>query len=156
MFYLILQLFNLLCSGILAGLEIAIHYGIQKPTAVLDDRSQIILRQKHVRTFRWLVPGFFIPTMLTCIVLTLTNSISIAFYFRLAATVAVLLWIAVRVIRTVGINSASIDWNPDDPPRDWKSQIAKAEKFHIIGTWSAIVTFLCVIIAAGIANCIIS
>ena len=53
---LILEFFNLFCAGILAGIEIAVHYGFHKPTLALDEKPQIVLRQGVTRTLRWLVP----------------------------------------------------------------------------------------------------
>jgi hypothetical protein len=52
-----LHLLNLLFGGILAGIEIAVHYGFVVPSGLLTDRSQIRLRQSLVLRLRVLVPA---------------------------------------------------------------------------------------------------
>ncbi len=44
----VLDFVNLFFAGILAGIEIVIHYGLRAPTEVLDEQSQIQLRQALV------------------------------------------------------------------------------------------------------------
>lgn len=146
----ILALVNLFFSGILAGMEIAVHYGFHGPSLALDDKPQIQLRQALVRKLRWLVPGFFVPTAITAIVLVLMIENRTAFIFRIAALLAMGIWIYVRIVATVKINSSSVDWDPENPPKDWKSQIAKAERFHVVGTWVATLDFIFFLMAMGV------
>jgi hypothetical protein len=143
----ILEYFTLFFSGILAGLETAIHYGFHGPTIALDEKPQIVLRQGVVRTLRWLVPAFFVPTALCGIGMTLLDGAGPGLFFRLGALLAIIVWIFVRVVGTVHINSATLDWDSAAPPKDWKEQIARAERFHIIGTWAAILMFAFFLIA---------
>jgi len=37
--------------------------------------------------------------------------------------------------------AATLEWNPDMPPKNWMKLIGKAEQFHIVGTWAAILAF---------------
>jgi hypothetical protein len=141
---------NLFFAGILAGLEIAAHYGFHGPTLALDTKPQILLRQGLVRTLRWLVPAFFVPATITAVVLVLQNDSTVALTFRLAALTAYAVWIYARVVGTVKINSASLKWNTDNPPKDWKGQIAKAERFHLLGTWVTVIAFVCMLVAADL------
>ena len=60
------------------------------------------------------------------------------FWFRCAALLALLLWVVIRVIGTVPINSATLTWQLDAPPKDWKAQVNHVERFHIVGTWAAV------------------
>lgn len=147
---LILEFFNLFCAGILAGIEIAVHYGFHKPTLALDEKPQIVLRQGVTRTLRWLVPGFFVPMTFSGIAITIITWNRHGHYFHLAAILSITVWVIIRVIGTVPVNSAVIEWNPDSPPKDWRAQISKVEKFHIIGTWAAIAAFFFFMIALTI------
>jgi hypothetical protein len=63
-------------------------------------------------------------------------------FFCLAAMLAMIVWIFVRVVGTVRINSATLDWDPDVPPKNWRELIGKAERFHIVGTWAALLAFV--------------
>jgi hypothetical protein len=133
---------NLFFAGILAGLEISIHYGLHAPTATLDEKPQIVLRQGLVRRLRWLVPAFFLPTALLGIVATITDGSMPGMYSRVAGLFAIIVWVFVRIVGTVRINSATLDWNPSAPPTDWREQIRRVERFHIVGTWAAILAFV--------------
>jgi len=139
---------NLFFAGILAGLEVAIHYGFHAQTAALDERPQIVLRQGLVRRLRWLVPTFFLPTALLGTVIAIGDETRPGFYFRAVALVAIVAWVLVRIVVTVRINSATLEWNASTPPKDWREQIRKVERFHIVGTWAAILAFVSFLAAA--------
>ncbi len=144
---LALLLLNLFAAGILAGLEIGAHFGFHGPTLSLDEKPRIILRQGLVRKLRWLVPSFFIPTLLTGGLLTIFSSGWAQESLRLLAIVVLAIWVYYRVIGTVKINSASLEWDADHPPADWQEQVTNAEKFHIIGTWMTILAWICFLVS---------
>src|SRR4051794_26029498 len=137
----ILDFVNLFFAGILAGMEFVIHYGLRGPSEMLDEHAQLQLRQALVMRFRVLVPAFFAPTALLGIALTVLNAGTLGFWFRCAALLAICTWILIRVIGTVPINSATLTWQLSAPPSDWKAQVNHAERFHIVGTWAAILAF---------------
>jgi len=141
MLYIIIEFVNLFFAGMLAGMEFVIHFGIHAPTMALDEKLQIVLRQELVRRLRWLVPAFFVPTALSGIAVTIINSAIPGLFFRLAAVFAIIVWVFVRVVGTVRINSATLEWNPDMPPKNWMDLIGKAEQFHVVGTWAAVLAF---------------
>src|SRR5438094_615281 len=58
---MILGFVNVFFAGLVAGMEILIHYGLRVPMQVLSDRSQLQLRRALVLRFRVLVPAFFVP-----------------------------------------------------------------------------------------------
>lgn len=138
---------NLFFAGILTGLEIAAHYGFHGPSSALEQRPQIQLRQGLVRKLRWLVPVFFIPTALTAIAVTALSTNNIVLVLRLIALGALGIWVYVRIIGTVKINAASLVWDPDNPPTNWREQINKAEKFHMVGTWVTVIAWICFLLS---------
>ncbi len=146
----ILDFASLFFAGILAGVEFVIHYGLQGTTDGLDDQSQLKFRQALVLKLRVLVPAFFAPAALLGIALTFLNSSAPGFVFRCAGVAALLVWVLLRVVGTVPINSATLEWQPASPPVNWKSQIDHSERFHIIGTWSAVLTFAFFLIAVAL------
>jgi hypothetical protein len=137
-----IEITNLFFTGILAGIEVAVHYGFHAPTVALDTKAQIQLRQGVIRRLRWLVPAIFIPSALTGIALTVVDGHAPGLPFRLVALGAVLVWIIVRIVGTVRINSATLEWNPEVPPENWRQRITTAEQFHIVGTWAAVLAFV--------------
>jgi hypothetical protein len=137
----VLDFINLFFAGMLAGIEFVIHYGLRAPAEILDEQSQLQLRQALVLRLRVLVPAFFVPAAVLGIALTVLNSAAPGFWFRCAGVVAILTWIVIRVIGTVPINSATLTWQPSAPPKNWKALVNHAERFHIVGVWAAILAF---------------
>jgi hypothetical protein len=140
-----------LFAGLLAGMEIAIHYGLRAPARTLDDRSQLQLRQAMVTRLRVLVPAFFVPTVAFAIAGAVLALSAPGFLFRAAGVLALFVWIGIRVIGTVPINSATLTWPLDAPPEDWKEQVDRTERFHDIGVGAAVVAFGCFLVAVGLA-----
>ena len=137
----ILDFVNLFFAGMLAGIEFVIHYGLRGPSEILDEQSQFQLRQALVMRLRVLVPAFFAPTALLGIALTVLSGGIPGFWFRCAAVLAVCIWILIRGVGTVPINSATADWQLSAPPKNWKELVNRAERFHIVGVWAAVVAF---------------
>jgi hypothetical protein len=137
----VLHFVNLFFVGILAGIEIAIHYGLVAAPEGLSDPSRIQLRQALVLRLRILVPAFFVPAALSGIAVTVLDGTAPGFWFRCAGMLAVLLWIAGRVIGTVPINSATLTWKPEAPPKNWRALVDRSERFHIVGAWAIVLAF---------------
>jgi hypothetical protein len=137
----VLDFVNIFFAGMLAGIEFVIHYGLRGPSEILDEHSQLQLRQALVMRLRVLVPAFFAPTAVLGIALTVLNNAAPGFGFRCAGVVAILTWIVIRVIGTVPINSATLTWQLSAPPKNWKAQVNHAERFHIVGVWAAVLAF---------------
>jgi hypothetical protein len=146
----VFHLINLFFAGILAGMEIAIHYGLHAPTKVLSDQSQLQLRQAPVRRLRVLVPAFFLPAALSGIGVAVLDGIAPGFWFRCAAILAVLVRVLIRVIGTVPINAATVARDSSAPPENWKAQIDHAERFHVLGVWAAVTAFACFLTATAL------
>lgn len=128
-------------AGILAGMEFVIHYGLRAPAEVLDDRSQLVLRQAMVRRLRVLVPAFFVPAAMAGIAVTVLDGVAPGWWLRGAGVLAVLIWVLIRVVGTVPINSVTVTWQPDAPPKNWKALVNHAERFHSVGVWAAFAAF---------------
>lgn len=146
----VLDFVTLFFAGMLAGIEFVIHYGVRGPSERLDDHAQLQLRQALVMRLRVLVPAFFVPTAVLGIALTVLNAGIPGFWFRCAAVLAVCTWIAIRVIGTVPINSATAEWQLSAPPKNWKVLVNRAERFHIVGVWAAVLAFACFLTAVAL------
>lgn len=136
-----LDFVNLFFAGILAGMEIVIHYGLRAPSEALDEQSQIQLRQALIMRLRVLVPAFFLPTAVTGIAAAVLDNGTSGFWLRGAGLLAMLIWIFIRIVGTVPINSTTLTWEPSAPPRNWKALVNHAERFHIVGVWAAVIAF---------------
>jgi hypothetical protein len=139
---ILLEFTNLFVAGILAGIEIVIHYGLRRPAEVLDEASQIQLRQALVLKLRILVPSFFLPTAVSGMAVAIVDVGAPGFWFRCAAVAGVVIWVLIRVVGTVPINSATLTWQPSAPPGNWKILVDDAERFHVVGVWAVIMAFV--------------
>lgn len=137
-----LHFVNVFFAGILAGMEIVIHYGLRAPSATLSDRSQLQLRQALVLRLRVLVPACFVPTALSSVALAVLDEARAGLWLRGGGLFLMLVWIAIRVVGTVPINSATLTWDLESPPESWKAQVARAERFHDVGVWAAVGWFV--------------
>jgi hypothetical protein len=139
---------NLFSAGILAGIEIAIHYGLYPATPALSDQSQFQLRQALVLRLRVLVPTFFVPAGLSGIAVAFLDGTVFDLWINRAGMLALIIWVVTRVIGTVPINRATLRWQAGAPPVDWKAQVDHAERFHIVGVWAAVMAFAFFLAAA--------
>jgi protein-S-isoprenylcysteine O-methyltransferase Ste14 len=147
---MVLDFLGAFFAGLLAGMEIAIHYGVRAPSEVLDDKAQLQLRQALVTRLRVMVPAFFVPTAVFAIAGTVLDSSPPGEWFRIAGVLALVVWIVIRVIGTVPINSATLTWQLSAPPKDWKEQVNHAERFHDVGIGAAVLAFSCFLLAVGL------
>jgi hypothetical protein len=146
----VLDVVNVFFAGILAGMEFVIHYGVRKPAEALGDQAQLQLRQALVLRLRVLVPAVFVPTAVTAIAIAVLDGAAPGWWFRGAGILALLIWIAIRVIGTVPINSATLTWQPSAPPKNWKALVNRAERFHIVGAWAIIMAFALFLMALAL------
>ena len=146
----VLDFVNVFFAGILAGIEVVIHYGLRAPAEVLDEQSQIQLRQALILRLRVLVPSFFVPMAVSGIAITVLDGAEPGFAFRCAGVLATFTWILIRVIGTVPINSATLTWDPNAPPKNWRALVSRSERFHIAGTWAAVAAFALFLMAMSL------
>ena len=147
---IVVDFVNLFFAGMLSGIEFVIHYGLRGATQALGDEAQVRLRQALVLRLRVLVPAFFVPTVLSGIAVTVLNPAAAGWWVRGAGLAAMLIWILLRVIGTVPINSATLTWQPSAPPKNWKVLVTHAERFHIVGVWAVIMAFACFLTALAL------
>jgi hypothetical protein len=94
-----------------------------------------------VLRLRVLVPAFFVPAAVSGLAVTLLDVGAPGFWLRVAAMLAMLVWIMIRIVGTVPINSATLTWQPNAPPKNWKELVNHAERFHIVGVWAVVLAF---------------
>ena len=151
----LLHLANLLFAGVLAGTEFAIHYGVSTSFAALEDESLLKFRKTLILRLRILVPTLFLPLVLTGIFIAILDGVSggflsVGFLFRCAGLASLFLWMAGRVVGTVPINKATLNWGPGTTPKDWRALIDRAERFHVVGVWATIMAFVLFLAAAAL------
>jgi uncharacterized membrane protein len=140
---------NLFLTGLLAGEEFVIRYGVRAPVASLDRRAHIVLRQRLIRRLRILVPALAGPTILTGLLSTLLDRRDRWIALRGAGLLSLFVLAGVTLLGTVPINAAVLEWDPDAPPADWQAQIGRWEQLDVVRCWAAVLAFALFVAAAG-------
>ena len=128
---------NLFFAGLLAGAELLVCYGLRAALRGIDQQPHIQLRQALIRRLRILVPALFVPTAVTGIAVVVLHG-SVFAWLGLAA---LLVWTLTTFLGTVPINQAAIEWDPADPPADWRAAVSRWERLDLVRCWAALAAF---------------
>jgi uncharacterized membrane protein len=141
MTHIVLEFITLFCTGLLAGIEFIVCFGVRGPLTVLDLKPQIQIRQALIRRLRVLVPAVFLPTAISGFTVAALEGAAPGFVFRCAGVLALLTWALATFIGTVPINKAVLTWQPDAPPGNWKAIIKQWERLDAVRTWASLTAF---------------
>ena len=139
--YIVLEFINLFCTGLFAGIEFIVYFGVRAPLAVPDVQPQIQIRQALIRRLRVLVPAVFALTAISGVTVAVLDGSAPGFIFRWAGVLAVLIWTLATFGGTVPINEAVLTWHGDAPPENWKAVIKQWERLDAIRTCAALTAF---------------
>jgi uncharacterized membrane protein len=144
--YRVVEWIGLFLSGVLAGEEFVVRYGVRGPLAALDDPAHIRLRQGLIRSLRVLVPATALPALVVGLLVALVDRGA----FAVAGAGLLLGWLLVTVFGTVPINAGALDWNPDAPPANWKALVDRWERLNTVRTGLAVFAFAAFLTAAAL------
>jgi uncharacterized membrane protein len=147
---IILEFINLFCTGIFAGIEFIVCFGVRASLNVLDEQAHIQIRQALIRRLRVLVPAVFVLTAISGVAVEVVEGTAPGFVFRWAGVLAVLTWTFATFNGTVPINEALLTWRPDAPPENWKAIIKRWERLDMVRTWAALTAFACFLTAVAL------
>jgi uncharacterized membrane protein len=149
MFNEVIGLIGLILTGLLAGEEFVMYYGIRPAIATLDEQPQILTRQALIHRLRVLVPCIFVPTILSGTIITILDGFGPGFLFRFAGLLGLLAWTMATVPGTVPINSAVADWKSTEPPKNWRAMVSRWERFAIVRCWAGVAAFVLFLVASA-------
>jgi uncharacterized membrane protein len=147
---LVMEFINLFCSGLLAGIEFIVCFGLRAPLTVLGVQPQIQIRQALIRRLRVLVPAVFLLTAASGVSVAVLGRAEPGSFFRCAGLLAVLTWTVATFRGTVPINEALLTWRPEAPPANWKEIIERWERLDLVRTWAALTAFACFLTAVAV------
>ncbi|MFD0258861.1 anthrone oxygenase family protein [Kitasatospora indigofera] len=136
-----LDIVNLFCAGLLAGIEFVVRFGVRGALNVPDAYDQIRLRQALVRRLRVLVPAVYGPALLSTVAVTAGGRGEPGFALRCSALAALLGFTAVTFAGTVPVNKALLEWPPGAPPLDWRGRIRRWERLDTVRALAAVTAF---------------
>jgi uncharacterized membrane protein len=137
----VLGFVNLLSTGLLAGEEFVIRFGVRGPVASLDPQPEIQLRQALIRRLRVVVPAIFGSAFLSGIAVTLLEGFGPGLGFRCAGLFCLVAFISITLAGTVPINKVALTWEAAAPPEAWRAMINRWERLDTARTWAAITAF---------------
>ncbi|MET0495697.1 MAG: DUF1772 domain-containing protein [Actinoplanes sp.] len=132
-------------TGLLAGFEVLVRYGLRVPLGELDQRTQIPFRKALILRLRFLVPAAFLPAAVSAVVVAVMDGRP----FLYAGLTALLVWAVATFGGTVPINSAALTWDPETPPDNWRTLVARWDRLDAVRTAAALVAFACFLVAAA-------
>jgi uncharacterized membrane protein len=138
-------------SGVLAGEEFIVRWGVQPALTALDDRAHLQARIALVRRLRIVVPAIMVPTVLASLAALIGGGATAGFGFRIAGTAALVAFVLISFLGTVPINIRVIDWNADAPPADWRDTVARWQRIDVIRSSAALLTFALFVLAQAAA-----
>ncbi|MCB1304575.1 MAG: hypothetical protein KDK37_09865, partial [Leptospiraceae bacterium] len=137
-----LQFLVLLFAGLLAGAEFVVHLALVPSIRHLESRAKLTFRRGLILKLRILIPCIFLPVLIPAIALIFLSETPVQPTLHYSALACLALWIALRIVGTVPINSATLEWSVESPPADWEARVARAERFHIVGVLAAVACFV--------------
>jgi uncharacterized membrane protein len=145
-----LEFVALFFAGLLAGVEVAVRFGVREALTVLDQQPHIVLRQALIARLRVLVPAIYAPAFLTATAVTIAAGTGTGFVLRCAGLLALVVWTFTTFTATVPLNKALYGWRPEAPPQDWQSVIRRWERLDTIRTCAAVLAFACFLTSAAL------
>ncbi|MGD8166771.1 anthrone oxygenase family protein [Herbiconiux sp. P16] len=143
----VIELVALFLSGLLAGEEFVVRYGVQPALSAMPDLPHVLARQALVRRLRILVPALMVPTVLLAITALIVGGTSPGVGFRWAALAPLVAFLGFSFLGTVPINIRVNDWTPDAPPADWKDVVRRWERIDVFRSSAAILAFAAALLA---------
>lgn len=140
---------QLVLIGLLAGEEFIVRYGVQPALDALDDRSHVRARIGLVKRLKVVVPILMVPTVIASVALLVVASATSGLAWRIAGMAALVGFLLFSFLGTVPINITVNDWNPEEPPADWRRVAHRWETIDTFRSSAAILSFVFFAIAIG-------
>ncbi|TCK26638.1 anthrone oxygenase family protein [Pseudonocardia endophytica] len=124
-------------TGLLAGEELIVRWGVQPALRGLGDAAHLEARQALVRRLKVVVPMLIVPA----VVLTVVSLVLSATTWRWAGAAVLLVFVLTSAIGTVPINIRVDAWDLDAPPDDWREVVRRWERIDVLRSSAAVVAF---------------
>lgn len=133
---------QLVLVGLLAGEEFVVRWGVQPAVANLPDDAHLRTRIALVKSLKVVVPILMVPAVLATVAVLVVAGAGDGLGWRVAAAVALGVFVLASFLGTVPINIGVNDWDPLDPPADWKRVVVRWERIDVLRSSAAIAAFV--------------
>ena len=147
----VLQALALFLSGLLAGEELIVRYGVQPALSSLEDRAHILARVALVKRLKVVVPILMVPTVIASVAALIAGWSAPGGTLRIAGVVFLVAFLLFSFLGTVPINIKVNDWQVESPPADWKAVVRRWEVIDVFRSAAAILAFACFAVASSLA-----
>ncbi len=149
MTHMVLETLGLFLSGMLAGGEFLVRYGLQPALTALPDEAHLRARQALIRQLRVLVPALMLPTVLVGVAVAVTGAAGPGAAFRWAGAATLIAFVLLSFLGTVPINIRVGDWPVQAPPSNWRAVLRLWARIDVFRSAAAMLAFACALIAAA-------
>ena len=143
----VLLVVQLVLVGLLAGQEFIVRWGVQPAMATLPDEVHLRTRIALVKSLKVVVPILMVPAVLTSVAVLVLSGADDGLGWRIAAMVALVVFVLASFLGTVPINIRVNDWDPEHPPADWKRVVLRWERIDVLRSTAAGVAFVLFVVA---------
>jgi hypothetical protein len=142
---------GLFLSGLLAGIEFVVRYGVHPALVALPDDLHLRARHEVVRIVRVIVPVVMLPSVALAAAALVFASDGHNLALRVASVAVYAIYLVVVFAGTVPINNRFFQWDLDNPPANWKSIMRRWALIDVVRSSGAILGFGLLVAAALIA-----
>lgn len=143
----VLLVVQLVLVGLLAGEEFVVRWGVQRAMATLPDEVHLRTRIALVKSLKVVVPILMVPAVLASVAVLVLGGADDGLGWRIAAMVALVVFVLASFLGTVPINIRVNDWDPEHPPADWKRVVRRWERIDVLRSTAAGVAFVLFVVA---------
>ena len=143
----VLLVAQLVLVGLLAGEEFVVRWGVQPAMATLPDQVHLRTRIALVKSLKVVVPILMVPAVLASVAVLVLSGADDGLGWRIAAMVALVVFVLASFLGTVPINIRVNDWDPEHPPADWKRVVLRWERIDVLRSTAAGVAFVLFVVA---------
>ena len=143
----VLLVVQLVLVGLLAGEEFIVRWGVQPAMATLPDEVHLRTRIALVKSLKVVVPILMVPAVLASVAVLVLSGADDGLGWRIAAMVALVVFVLASFLGTVPINIRVNDWDPEHPPTDWKRVVLRWERIDVLRSTAAGVAFVLFVVA---------
>lgn len=143
-----IEIIQLVLVGLLAGEELIVRYGVQSALDSLPDSAHVHARIALVKRLKIVVPIMMIPAAVVSVALLIVAGAESGLAWRIAGMIALAGFLAFSFLGTVPLNIKVNDWDPQEPPADWRRVAHRWERIDTFRSAAAILSFVFFTIAA--------
>lgn len=128
----------LVLSGVLAGGELLVRWGLAPALRALPDDAHVRARIAVVHRLRVVVPAVIVPTVVVTVLVVARSGDPASW----AAVGALAIFVLVTGFGTVPVNMRIARWDPTDPPSGWQALVRRWERIDLARSSAALLTFV--------------